>query len=187
MKNRIQLAFLLIVSTLFASCLKTQLETTYNKQEDQIDKYIESKMVVQNEEGGTDTLRVVRNGGANRLVLKEGTGDPLTGDGHVALYYAGYTFSGNVSASNLFGTNMLSAAEEAGWRAEDVQDELYEVSMSDAEFIEGLRKGLEGVRAGEECEIMFSAKYGFGNKSLGIIPAKTALLYRIWVIGVTND
>ena len=46
---------------------------------------------------------------------------------------------------------------------------------------------LEGVRAGEECEIMFSAKYGFGNRTLGIIPAKTALLYRIWVTEVTND
>ena len=187
MKNRIHFAFLLVAGALSTSCLKTQLETTYNKQEDQIDKYIESKMVVQNEEGGTDTLRVVRNGGANRLVLKEGEGDPLTGDGHISLYYAGYMFSGSVSASNLFGTNMLSVAEEAGWKAEDVQDQPYEIDMSDAEFIEGLRKGLEGVRAGEECEIMFSAKYGFGNKSLGMIPAKSALLYRIWVLEVTND
>ncbi len=187
MKNRTTLIFLSIICSFSTSCLKNQLETTYNKQEEQIDKYIESHMVVKNDEGGTDTLRVVRNGGANRLVLKEGTGEALTGDGYVSFYYAGYTFSGNVSTANMFATNMLSIAEEAGWNAEDVEDDLYEVNMKDAEFTEGLRNGLEGVRAGEECEIIFSAKYGFGNKTLGIIPAKTALLYRIWIIGVTND
>lgn len=175
------------IGLLMSSCVKTQLETTYNKQEEQIDKYIAGKMTVTNEDGGTDTLRVVRNGGSNRLVLKEGTGEPLTADGHVSFYYAGYTFSGSVSAANMFATNMLSVAEEAGWRAEDVEDDLYEISMDEADLTEGLRKGLEGVRTGEECEIMFSAKYGFGNKTLGIIPAKTALLYRIWVIEVTND
>ena len=187
MKTRIALIFLLIVSILSTSCVKTQLETTYTKQEDQIDKYIQSKMVVANPEGGTDTLRVVRNGGANRLVLKEGTGEALTGNGRVSLYYAGYTFSGSISSSNLFGTNMTTIAEEAGWKPGTVQDQPYEAELSDSEFIEGLRKGLEGVKAGEECEILFSAKYGLGNRSLGIIPAKSALAYRIWVIEVTND
>ena len=187
MKNSTSLILLLALSILASSCIKTQLETTYNKQEDQIDQYITRNMVVQNDTGGTDTLRVVRNAGANRLVIKEGTGEALTGSGTVSIYYAGYTFTGNISPSNMFVTNMLPIAEEAGWRTEDVDDELYEVNMKDAEFIEGLRKGLEGVRAGEECEILFSAKYGFGNKTLGIIPAKTALLYRIWVMDVTND
>lgn len=172
---------------LSSSCVKTQLETTYNKQEEQIDQYINKNMVVQNDTGGTDTLRVVRNEGANRLVVKEGTGEALTEKGSVSFYYAGYTFNGSISSSNMFVTNMLPIAEEAGWKVEDVDDDLYEADMNDAEFIEGLRKGLVGVRAGEECEILFSAKYGFGNKSLGIIPAKTALLYRIWVMGVTND
>lgn len=187
MKNRILHILLLAAGILTVSCVKSQLETTYNKQEDQIDQYITKNMVVQNSEGGTDTLRVVRNGGSNRLVRKEGTGEELGAGGYVSFYYAGYSFSGSISASNLFTTNMLSVAEEAGWKAEDVESDIYEAHLSDAEFIEGLKKGLEGVRAGEECEIIFSAKYGFGNKALGIIPAKTALLYRIWVIGVTND
>ena len=187
MKNRIMQILLLAYGIMAVSCVKTQLETTYNKQEDQIDQYITKNMVVKNEAGGTDTLRVVRNGGANRLVKKEGSGEELNPDGYVSFYYAGYTFSGSLSAANLFATNMLSVAEEAGWKNTDIENDLYEVSMNDAEFIEGLRNGLMGVKAGEECEILFSAKYGFGNKTLGIIPAKTALLYRIWVIGVTND
>lgn len=186
-KGMITAATLAITVFTGVSCMKNQLETTYNKQEDQIDQYITKSMVVKNEEGGTDTLRVVRNEGSNRLVLKEGTGEELAPDGYVSFYYAGYAFSGSVSASNMFTTNRQASAEEAGWNTEEGGYELYEVNFKESGFIDGLQKGLTGVRAGEECEIMFSAKYGFGNKALGIIPAKTALLYRIWVVGVTND
>ena len=59
--------------------------------------------------------------------------------------------------------------------------------MTDATLIEGLRKGLIGVQPGEECEIVFSGKYGFGNEEFGIIPVNSALLYEIWVEAVSND
>lgn len=51
-------------------------------------------------------------------------------------------------------------------------------------MIEGLRNGLEGVRAGEECYIVFSGKYGYGNKVHGNIPVNSALLYHIRVLSV---
>ena len=75
MKTYRAITIAVLVTALLAgmSCTKNQLETTYNKQEDQIDQYITKNMVVKTEDGGTDTLRVVRNGGSNRLVLKEGT------------------------------------------------------------------------------------------------------------------
>lgn len=187
MMNKIRIALALAIAMIAASCVKTQLETTYNKQEDQIDQYINKNMIVKNDEGGSDTLRVVRNEGANRLVQKEGDGEALAADGYVSFYYAGYTFSGSVSSANMFGTNKFDIAKAAGWQGEEEDYALYEISLKDSELIQGLKKGLEGVRAGEECEILFSAKYGFGNKTLGAIPAKTALLYKIWVVGVTND
>ena len=59
--------------------------------------------------------------------------------------------------------------------------------MAETDMLEGLRDGLVGVRAGEECEILFTAKYGYGNKTFGIIPVNSALLYKIWVVGVSND
>lgn len=187
MKNKITIALLMIVAMTGVSCVKEQLETTYNKQEEQIDKYIEKNMIVKNDAGGSDTLRVVRNDGSNRLVLKEGTGEALEADGYVSFYYAGYTFSGSVSSANMFVTNKYNIAKAAGWQGEEEEYTLYEISFKDSDLIPGLKNGLEGVRAGEECEILFSAKYGFGNKTLGAIPAKTALLYKIWVVGVTND
>ena len=187
MKNRSILIFTLIICYLASSCVKEQLETVYNKQEDQIDQYLTKAMVVTDEAGQPDTLRVVRNDGSNRLVRVEGIGEELAEDGYVSFYYAGYTFNGSVSSSNLFSTNRLESAVEVGWNAEESEYTLYEINLKDAELIPGLRNGLEGVKAGEECEIVFSAKYGFGNKPLGMIPAKTALLYKIWVVGVTND
>lgn len=186
MKNNFAIILILTIGILAQSCLKEQLETTYNKQEEQIDQYITRNMVVPNQEGTEDTLKVVRNAGSNRLVTKEGTGDELAKNGYVSFYYAGYSFSGNVSAANLFSTNRLETATESGWNTENEEFTIYEICLSDSDLIPGLKNGLEGVRAGEECEILFSAKYGFGNKALGIIPAKTALLYRIWVVGVTN-
>ena len=188
MKNNIINVMMLAACLFTTSCIKEQLETTYNKQEEQIDKYINSNMVVTDELGETDTLRVVRNAGSNRLVLTEGSGEELAADGYVSFYYAGYSFNGNnVSASNLFATNRYETASESGWKGDESDYVLYEVSLAESDFIPGLKNGLLGVKAGEQCEIMFSAKYGFGNKALGIIPANTALLYKIWVVGVTND
>lgn len=159
------------------ACTKSKLEATYNNQESQIDRYLSSK---------TD-MRIERNGGANRLVTVEGEGEMLEENGFVSFYYAGYTFSGSFSTSNLFVTNHQATAEQAGWNLTDAEYALYETNMSDARLIPGLKDGLKGVRAGEECEILFSGKYGFGNESFGIIPANSALLYKIWVVGVTND
>ena len=75
MMKRIKILATAFVCFMMASCVKEQLEVTYNKQEDQIDSYITKNMVVKNDEGATDSLRVVRNGGSNRLVKVEGTGD----------------------------------------------------------------------------------------------------------------
>lgn len=135
----------------------------------------------------TDTLGVVRNGGANRLIVKEGEGEVLDRNGFVSFYYAGYTFSGSFSASNLFITNHKETAEQSNWNLTDSDMMIYEINMGDAKLIPGLKDGLLGVRSGEECEIVFSGKYGFGNEDFGIIPANSAQLWKIWVVGVTND
>lgn len=172
------------------SCVKEKREATYNSQEDKIDKYITANMYNKYTEDGeskTDTLRVVYNGGSNRLVTKEGTGEELKSGGKISFYYAGYTFSGSKSISNLFATNHEETATAAKWDLTDASYKLQVLDLSDSEIIEGLRKGLLGVRSGEECQILFSGKYGFGKKPLGIVPANSAILFEIWVQGVSNE
>ena len=125
-KKSIIMAVLLCFAA--SSCVKEKLKTTYNSQEDSIDKYITSNMyekrsgvseMTGNDTTWTDTLRVVYNGGANRLVLNEGIGEELKPGGKIAFYYAGYTFKGNKSISNLFTTNRKETAAEAKWNLTD--------------------------------------------------------------------
>ena len=177
MKTIIKAISVLSLAVSAISCTKSKLETTYNNQENQIDSYISGK---------TD-CRVVRNGGANRVVLTEGEGEELSPDGFVSFYYAGYTFTGSFNASNLFATNHRQTAEQSKWDLTDPEYEIYETNLSDAKLLQGIKDGLVGVKAGEECEILFTGKFGFGNENFGTIPAKSALLYKIWVVGVTND
>ena len=193
-RKSIILALLLCFAA--SSCMKEKLKTTYNSQEDSIDKYITSNMYAKrtgvsektgNDTTWTDTLRVVRNGGANRLVLKEGLGEELKPGGKIAFYYAGYTFKGSKSNSNLFTTNRQETAAEAKWDLTDAKYELLQTNLTKDGFIEGLRMGLAGVKGGEECEILFSGQYAFGDVEFGIIPANSALLYHIWVEAVSNE
>lgn len=188
------LAFLICLAA--SSCMKEKLKTTYTSQEATIDKYISGNMYEKrsgvsektgNDTTWTDTLRVVRNGGANRLVLKEGLGEELKPGGNIAFYYAGYIFKGSKSTGNLFATNRHETASEAKWDLTEGKFELLHINMQKTQLIEGLRKGLVGVKGGEECEILFTGQYAFGDIDFGIIPANSALLYHIWVEAVSNE
>lgn len=178
--NRI-IILLLTALTVAISCVKEKLEETYNKQEEQIDKYITTQL-----EQNAD-YSVAYNQGSSRLIKKAGEGPALESGGSVSFYYAGYAFNGNVSPSGLFVTNHEETASDSNWNLTDPDYALLEINLTDGRLLEGVRNGLIGVKAGEECEILFSAKYGFGNSTFGIIPAKTALAFKIWVVGVSND
>lgn len=177
--RNLALVFMCIASV---SCVKQKMESTYNSQENRIDQYIEKNRI-----SGTDTLRVVYNGGASRLVTKEGNGPELSADGNIAFYYAGYTFSGSISNSNLFSTNHQQTATQAGWTLTEEDAKALSINMNDYKLLPGLKSGLTGVKGGEECQILFTGKYGFGNKAFGIIPANSALVYKIWVESISND
>lgn len=181
---------LLLVCFCMVSCLKEKREVTFNNQETKIDTYISNKMYVKQTVDGeekTDTLRVVYHKGSSRLVLTEGTGEELKAGGTVSFYYAGYTFSSSKSYSSMFATNHQETATAAKWELTDADYALATIDMGKNELIEGLRNGLTGVRSGEHCEILFSGKYGFGQSQLGIIPENSAILFEIWVEGVSNE
>ncbi len=173
----------LLLAALIAcsSCVKEKLEETYNRQEEQIDRYMIGAVE------RDSTYAVSYNKGSARLTTLAGEGEELSENGFISFYYAGYTFNGSISPAAMFGTNHQATAETSGWNLTDADYSLMEISMKDSDLLEGVRNGLVGVRAGEECEILFSGKYGFGNSAFGIIPAKSALAFRIWVVGVSND
>lgn len=184
-RNRILASVLrsIAAATIFAAaygCTKQSLETTYSSQENRIDSFITSQLEA------NETYSVVHNNGSNRLIISGGSGNELKQGGTVSFYYAGYIFSGSISSSNLFATNSEAVASEAGWTVTDPDYSIKTVRLSEDELLKGLYYGLEGVRAGEECMILFSGKYGYGNRHVGTIPANSALAYHIWVENVSE-
>ena len=198
---------LLIICLTAGSCVKEKLETLYSKQDTQIDAYISKARVVKrdsirieitpNTDDPTindttrvkvewqDTLEVAYNKGAVRLIKTEGTGPALEEGGAVSFYYAGYVFTS--SPTSLFATNHQETADGAGFTLTDDEHQIFEADMRSTQLLEGVRNGLIGVKSGEVCEIAFSGKYGFGDEVFGTIPVNSALLYKIWVIGVSNE
>lgn len=165
------------------SCEKESVKEALTKQEKDIETYIS------NEIKSNPSYKVIYEKGSNRLVTKEGAGEALAPNGTISFYYAAYTFpSSSISLQNLFSTNKESVALAAKWELTDKKAlEIKTMNLSESSLVTGLRNGLAGVKGGEECVILFSGKYGFGNSSLGTIPANSALAYQIWVESISNE
>lgn len=176
-------AVLFCTLTLFSalSCNKS-LETTYNKQESNIEDIVET-LAGSSADAQTDYLD-----GVTRVTLVHGEGESLDKGGVVAFYYAAYQITGrSLSASNVFATNHEEFANSIKWAVTDPDAfEIATVNLAEESLVEGLQKGLPGVKAGDECWILFSGKHGFGKKSEGPLPSRAALAYHLWIRGVTN-
>ena len=179
--KRLFLLLATLCTLLSAGCTKQQVQSYYDKQQDQIDKFVTAAKGV----------RTVYKGNAVRVVLKEGTtADSLATNGIVSFYYGGYTLSGtSLSAGNLFATNYKTLAESAKWTLSGAEETfaIKTLKLDEEPLLEGLRDGLAGVKGGEECYILFTGKYGYGNKTSGTIPAKASLVYHIWVESISNE
>ncbi len=173
-----------VTAAIFAvSCGKQQLQTTYDSQDKKIDSFIQSQI------SSSNALRVNVNDGCSRLVISEGTGeDSLSTSGTVSFFYAAYIFTGSLVQSNMFATNHEETASQNGWDTlSDSDFSAVTLNLANGDgIVDGLRKGLFGVKEGQECYIIFSGKHGFGSKPIGTIPANSALLYHVWVESIDN-
>ena len=165
------------------SCTKEEAKTRYSRQEQNIESFVNSIL------SSVDTAYVVHNAGSSRVVVVPGDGDSLSTDGTVSFYYAGYVLKNSrLSSSDLFATNDKDIATAAGWTlSDDSAFEIKTLNVGADGLVTGLRHGLEGVKAGQECYILFSGKYGFGKHQSGTIPANAALAYHIKVESISNE
>lgn len=170
------LAVSFTVGTVLPSCSQQDQQNTIISQETAIDKYLSSTY--------KDSV-VIRRNGSNRVTLKHSTSkDSLEFGDTLHLYYAGFIF--NNGPSDIFATNWPSVAEKYGFELTDMDTDVLEVQYTEDTFVQGLNDGLYGMRAGEEAEIVFSAKYGFGNTSVCTVPPLSALLYRVLIININK-
>ena len=178
---KIILGAFLFLSTLFLSgCIKQQLETEYNNQESRIDSFITKEL-----ENKPDAS-ITRNKGSNRLTLIAGEEEGLKEGGTITFYYAGYVFTGSLSNQNIFATNHEATAIGVGWELTAMEYNPHPIKQNDKNLLIGLQNGFLDIKKGEECYIVFSGKYGYGNKVNGSIPKNSALIYHIWVKDIIN-
>lgn len=165
-----------------AACTKATLEAAYAKQSGRIEAFVKKQL------DAYGSLRVEYRSESTRIVMSEGTGDELSPKGLVLVTYAGYDFSGgNVSASTLFVTNSPDVASGANWELTD--ESVFKpvvIDLGDGSIYKGLRSGLKGVRAGEECYILFTGKYASPKDKIGTIPANAPLAFHVWVEDIEN-
>ena len=164
------------------SCTKQQVQASYDKQETMIDNFVSTQLK-------TAGTYAVYNKGSVRLVTVKGEGtESLATDGVVSYYYALYRLTSSpISSSNLISTNNAEVAGSSWSLSDESSFDIITAKLDEADYIEGLRNGLAGVRSGQECYILFSGKYGFGDRIHGTIPANSGLVYHIWVSSISND
>ena len=186
--TRILASVLLLAVLLPAACNKESVPLTYDKQETNIAGFVEAQCKADANATVTykdGTVRVVLH---DTLTLEGLLADTLRMGGTVSFYYAGYTLSGSsVTSSNMFATNHKATADAAGWKITDTTAFNIETITLDDRLLEGLQRGLEGVRGQDECFILFSGKHGYENHKQGTIPARSALVYHVWVNSISND
>lgn len=186
-KSTLILIGVLVLFAGMAACSKSA-EQTYDRQETTIDNFVTAQLKA-------DTNATVHyNNGSVRITLhdtlykKQPATDSLRDGGTISFYYAGYTVSGtSLSNNNLFATNKKEAATLAGWKLTDTTQFHIETIPLDDGMLSGLRNGLAGVRNEDECIILFSGKHGYGNKTRGTIPARSALAFHVWVKSFDNE
>ena len=183
MKGLVQIVVLSAMCLIAVSCGNKQLETSYDRQESNIQKITES-LTSSNKDATVEYID-----GTVKVTVVHGDGEALKEDGAVSFYYAGFYISGTkLSNSNLFATNYDVFANSAKLNITDsTAFQICTVKLDDNDLVNGLKKGLVGVKGGDECYIMFSGKYGFGKKKIGNIPPGSALAYHLWIKSVSNN
>lgn len=176
------IATLTAAATLLFSCGKNGVENKYAQQDSTIESLIESLAP----EGSEATVEYFD--GPVRVTVQHGDGDPLESGGTVTFLYAGHILNKtSLDASNLFMTNNKEFAESSNWTVTDTTIfKVASVNLSDDTLVKGLAEGIVGVKAGDECYVMFNGKYGFGKHTTGVVPGNSALVYHLWIDSVSN-
>ncbi len=168
-----RILYIICAFLFLCSCAKEDRNLMLINQEEAIDRYISSQKDV----------RIARNGGSNRLVFTEGKGtDSLEVGDVVNFYYAGYIFSNG--KGSMFATNNPQVAQNSNF---PLSGGVESKVVGKGEMIDGLDKGLVGVRAGEMCQIVFSAKYGYDNEAVYNVPKMSPLIFEVWVESIGKN
>ncbi len=176
LKKNILLSGVLFIVIFAVSCAKQERDNIIIDQQKSIESY-----------AATFTSgRVEKNGMVWRLVLNEGHGDINAQKGDSLYFlYAAYIFSSGKGP--LIFTNILEIAKNNGFDVSNMSFDFYREVVGNGKLLQGLDKGLIGVKPGEKCYVIFTANDGFGPVQIGLIPKMSPLIYEVWVSDVKKN
>lgn len=161
MRRRFLLLLTVLAAALLADACQTDVREALINQEKYIDDYINNNF---------PDNEVFRDHGVNRVVLVDTLqGVPAIEKGDSTyLYFAGFILSQN------------------GPTSEFVRDSgMFRIGSGD--LIPGIDRGLVGAHLGEESLLLFSARHGYGNQAVGLVPENTALLFDVFVAQIKKN
>lgn len=151
MKLTVLLSAIAISAAIVSACtLDDKLAVCVNQEED-IEKFIADQY--------SDSTVVVTPSGISRITMVRGSGAAAQVGDSVYFSYQGYTYKKGPETQ--------------------FSEGLMKTKLGDGYLIKGLDEGMVGMARGEEAYIVFSARNGFFDESVGAISPMTPLIYYV--------
>lgn len=197
------MAVMTLVMALVVSC-SNQTDTTLTQQQTGISSYLKSshqpRLIPEAEiaesldeqpkfytQWGLDIYRYIAT-----YYDEDRASKPVVALGdEIALRYSAYIFRNSTPSLNeLFATNDEAKIRELvsnGLNASyEWSSEPLVVTFGSGEILDSLEIALEGCHEGDSVEVYLTFESGYGNKYLGMVPQKSALVWYIDILSVTK-
>jgi len=153
------------LAVLLTACTAESLKEQLVRQEQAIEDYIKRKV----DSGLVKSDSVFYNDGAYRIVYVSGTGWRADSGDSVIFYYRASNFNTN----QYFDSTFLYYPEKG--------------ILGDGRYINGLEKGLLGMKTNEEAEILLTGEQAYGNVGMGILPPYAPVKFEIKMLNVVKN
>lgn len=207
MRTKRNIAFWVValVATLFVVSCSNDTDTVLTSQQNSISKYLEGshqpRLIPESEisssldnepeyyeQWGLDLYRYI----ATRYAEGRDAKPTVDWDSTITISYSAYIFTGSKPAiSSLYATNEEDKIEELknlglNTSYEWTTDPL-EVTIGESEILKGLEEALPECKEGDTVEIYMTFTKANGNNYVGMVPAKSAVVWIINILSVTNN
>lgn len=168
---------LFAIMSFLSSCEK---EDPIEKQEERIESYIKSAM------SSDPEWRYTKDGNVNYLYKpSEDSAIIVSAGDSVFFFYAAAPLS---QSSAYFDTNIEEVALSMGITITDPDKfRPLGVRVGHDNLLPGLNIGLLMSHLGDTGEIIFNSDLGYGDKNNGIIPPDSALIFKVFIVGIKKN
>ncbi len=207
MRTKRNIAFWVValVATLFVVSCSNDTDTVLTSQQNSISKYLEGshqpRLIPESEisssldnepeyyeQWGLDLYRYI----ATRYAEGRDAKPTVDWGSTITISYSAYIFTGSKPAiSSLYATNEEDKIEELknlglNTSYEWTTDPL-EITIGESEILKGLEEALPECKEGDTVEIYMTFTKANGNNYVGMVPAKSAVVWIINILSVTNN